>query len=157
MSAAAVSEKKDFESLSEKLKDISSLSGISGLLGWDEMVMLPPGAAGARAAQKAALASVLHEKSTDPSIGELLRQLESDSSLDDYQRATVREAAREYRKAIAIPDALVRREAELESRAYATWVTARQKNDWPSFAAVLKEWVEARKERAQLIDPTKPP
>ena len=157
---ANLSVEEAYDSLAKILKDISSLSGISGLLGWDEMVMLPEGSADARGAQKSALASVLHEKSTDPRIGELLARLQEEEAsnlLDKYQKATVREAAREYKKAIAIPDALVRREAELETRAYATWVKARQENDWNKFAGVLKEWVDIRKERARLIDPTKPP
>jgi Zn-dependent M32 family carboxypeptidase len=48
-------------------------------------------------------------------------------------------------------------EAELESRGYATWVKARAAKDWSMFAPVLKEWVAARKERAALIDSSKPP
>jgi hypothetical protein len=109
--APAVGGLQDYDALAAKLKDISALSGISGLLGWDEMTMLPPGAADARAAQKGALASVIHSKSTDASIGELLERLQTAdlNGLNAYQRATIREAAREYRKASAIPDSLVRK------------------------------------------------
>jgi len=51
----------------------------------------------------------------------------------------------------------VRREAELESRGYHSWVQARKEKDWSLFAPVLKEWVTARRERAALIDPSLPP
>jgi Zn-dependent M32 family carboxypeptidase len=37
-------------------QEMSNLAGISGLLGWDELVMMPAGAAASRAAQKATLA-----------------------------------------------------------------------------------------------------
>ncbi len=101
---------QSYEKACEKLKEVSALGGISGLLGWDEvskccclqvaggggqiackhprstsqsralsvtslllvaplpgvpgaqMVMMPSGAAGARGAQKAALAGVLYDK-----------------------------------------------------------------------------------------------
>ena len=149
----------EFDTLAKKLKDISALSGIGGLIGWDEMVMLPSSAAGARAAQKAALAGVIHEKQVDPSLGNIINSLKNAdlSSLNEYQRATVREAARDYKKATAVTEELVRREAELESRGYATWVKARQEKDFSKFAPVLQEWVNARKERAALVDQSLPP
>lgn len=157
--AAAPAVTTDFDALAKKLKDISALGGISGLLGWDEMVQLPPGAGDARANQKAALAGVIHEKQVDPALGDLITRLKTAdlSPLNEYQRATVREAARDYKKATAVTEELVRREAELESRGYATWVKARQEKDFSKFAPVLNEWVDARKERAALVDPNLPP
>lgn len=157
--AASISVEEEFQTLSKKLKDISALSGVSGLLGWDEMVMMPPGAADSRAAQKAALAAVLHEKSTEAELGRILGNLNAAnlSALDEYQRAAIREAAREYKKASSVTEDLVRREAELESRGYASWVKARQDKDFSAFAPVLKEWVAARRERAALVDADKPP
>jgi hypothetical protein len=50
------------EELCKELREIEALQGIQGLLGWDEQTMMPPGAAPARGAQKAALAGTLHEK-----------------------------------------------------------------------------------------------
>mmetsp|Transcript_85698 Transcript_85698/g.227708 ORF Transcript_85698/g.227708 Transcript_85698/m.227708 type:complete len:474 (-) Transcript_85698:95-1516(-) len=121
--------------------------------------MMPSGAVASRSAQKGALASVIHGKQTDSTLGDVLARLQTgdQSSLDDYQRATVREAARDYRKATAVTEDLVRREAELESRGYQTWVQAREKKDWSIFAPVLKEWVAARRERAELVDPSQAP
>lgn len=158
-STVATETRKDFEDLAGRLKDISALGGVAGLLGWDEMTIMPQGAAASRAKQKAALAGVIHSKSTDPVIGSLLERLEqSDSStLDAYEKASVREAARDYKKAIAVTEELVRREAELESRGYQTWVKARQEKKWELFAPVLKEWISARRERADLVDSSKPP
>jgi carboxypeptidase Taq len=149
---------KTYETLCRKLKDVSSLSGISGLLGWDEMVQLPSGAAECRAAQKSALAAVIHERSVDPELGNLLEQLQGTdlSSLGEFERATIREAAREYKKNVSVTEDLVRREAALESQGYLTWVEARKKNDFSLFAPVLKEWVELKKERAAMVDSSRP-
>ncbi|CAK0875306.1 unnamed protein product, partial [Prorocentrum cordatum] len=77
-------------------------------------------------------------------------------ALDEYRQATVREAARAYRKATCIPDDLVRREADLSSRAYQGWVQARQEKRWELFSPLLREWVELRRQRAALIDPSRP-
>eukprot|EP00887_Chlorella_sp_A99_P004883 scaffold4.g4883.t1 len=146
----------------QKLKETSALEGISGLLNWDEMVTMPEGAAEARAAQKSALAGILHERHTDPAIGGLLAKLQAGggdalkvAGFDAYQQAVVREAARGYRKATAITKELAQAEAELESWGYLTWVKARQDNDFAAFAPVLKEWVGLRRQRAASIDPAK--
>jgi hypothetical protein len=50
--------------------------------------MLPEGAAASRAAQKSALAGVLHERSTEKELGELLAKLQAanlDGQLDEWQ------------------------------------------------------------------------
>ena len=146
---------QDFEALCVRLKESSAVAGISGLIGWDEMVQMPEGAAKARAAQKAALAGVLHEKATAGDLGALLARLQgvdlAAAGLDAYQQATVREAARDYRKATAITKELASREAELESRGYQGWVKARQDDDWAAFAPLLQEWVDLRREKAALV------
>ena len=49
----------------------------SGLIGWDEMTMMPEGAAESRATQKAALAGVIHEKATEAELGEVLARLQA--------------------------------------------------------------------------------
>ncbi|KAI7846262.1 hypothetical protein COHA_000242 [Chlorella ohadii] len=158
--AAATAVKQDYEALCKKLKEVSALSGISGLLGWDEMVFLPSNAVNSRAAQKSALAGVLHEKQTEAEIGQLLQRLQAANlaaeGLNEYEQATVREAARDYRKLTAVPKELAQREAELESRGYQAWVKARQDSDFSQFAPVLQEWVDLRREKARLVDPSRP-
>ncbi|GBF90989.1 hypothetical protein Rsub_03844 [Raphidocelis subcapitata] len=140
-----------YEKLCGKLRELNALEGISGLLGWDEMVMMPPGAAEARGAQKSALSGVLHDKRTDPEMGALLEGLKA-SRLTPVQSAVVRDTAKAYKKATALPKALVQRIAKLETDAYVAWVEARKESDFSKFAPFLKEWVEVRRESARLID-----
>ncbi|PSC70957.1 Carboxypeptidase Taq [Micractinium conductrix] len=157
---AATEVKADYEALCKKLKEVSALGGISGLLGWDELTMMPPGSADARAAQKAALAGVLHEKQTDAELGELLRRLQAANleaaELGPYERATVREAARDYKKVTAVTKEMAQREAELESEGYQAWVKARQESNFAAFAPVLQEWLALRRQKAALVDASRP-
>lgn len=53
---------QDYQNLCDKLREISTLGGISGLLQWDEAVMMPAGAAESRGRQKSVLAGVVYEK-----------------------------------------------------------------------------------------------
>jgi Zn-dependent M32 family carboxypeptidase len=77
-----------YADLTARLTELSALSSVESLLGWDEMVMLPPGDAAAelRGAQKAAMAGVVHGKATAPELGAALAALQV--------RGTRRERAR---------------------------------------------------------------
>ncbi|GLC44578.1 hypothetical protein PLESTM_001617300 [Pleodorina starrii] len=156
--AAPTEPAQAYDALCERLKEISSLNGIAGLLDWDEMVMMPPGAAGSRASQKAALAGVLYDKETDPQLGALLEALKAapGETLNEVQAAVVRDAAREYVKKTALPKELAQRVARLKSEAYAAWVKAKTESDFSVFAPFLQQWIDVSKEKAKLIDPTKP-
>lgn len=63
----------------------SSLAACSGLVGWDEMTMMPEGAAESRAKMKSALAGVIHEKSCDAALGEVLAKLQA-ANLDQLNQ-----------------------------------------------------------------------
>lgn len=54
--------RQDYDKLCDKLREISTLGGIGGLLQWDEAVMMPAGAAESRGKQKSVLAGVVYEK-----------------------------------------------------------------------------------------------
>ena len=57
-----------YESLMTKQKEIETIGQISGLLGWDQEVMMPPKAAPLRAEQLAWLSKTRHKLMIDPEI-----------------------------------------------------------------------------------------
>jgi carboxypeptidase Taq len=122
--------------------------------------MMSPGSAPSRASQKSALAGILHEKKTNPHLGTLITALatnkEALASLpSDYDRANVRIAKRDWDLQTRKTKAMASREAELEAKGYNTWVSAREKNDFPAFAPVLEEIVQMKKEVAAATHPGK--
>lgn len=145
-----------YDDAAKKLREINALEGISGLLGWDEMVMLPGGSSGSRGDQKAALAGVLYDKKTDAALGKALTELKSASGLTEVQAAVVRDAHKDYIRTSSIPKELAQRMAALESTAYEAWVDARKSADFSKFAPALQEWVECNRQRAAHIDPNAP-
>ncbi|HEY1108793.1 MAG TPA: carboxypeptidase M32, partial [Opitutaceae bacterium] len=58
------------------VKRAHTLGTVGEVLGWDEQVNLPPGAAEQRAAQHAALAEATHAAASEPRIGATLATLE---------------------------------------------------------------------------------
>jgi carboxypeptidase Taq len=80
MSTAATSPL--YTELVTKIREVTTLEGIGGLLGWDEMVMLPSGSSSIRGDQKSVLAGIIYDKKTDARLGRLLTELkEADVNL----------------------------------------------------------------------------
>ncbi|TFJ85426.1 hypothetical protein NSK_003299 [Nannochloropsis salina CCMP1776] len=147
-----------YEELAKNLREIDALEGISGLLGWDEQTMLPSGSAPARAFHKAALAGVLHEKKTNPSLDVLLPVLASPNVLEllpsPEARANVRLAHKEWELQKKKSKEMTAREAALEGRGYAAWVSAREKDEFHhGFLPVLQDIVALKKEVATATRP----
>ena len=128
------------------------LGTVAELLGWDEQVNLPPGAAEQRAAQQASLAAAQHVAASDSRIGNLLGMLEAQQiELSDDQRAIVTNARRDFDRATKLPPDFVREKAAQGSRGYHAWARARAADDFGSYAAVLEKNLEfARREAAYL-------
>ena len=55
---------------------------------------------------------------TSAELGQLLKKLQGQEQLDEYQAAVVREGLREHIKLTAVPKELEKRRSELESEGY---------------------------------------
>jgi len=144
-----------YSDLVEKLEEISRLGGVMSTLHWDQEVTMPSGAAESRAKQISALAGVIHERSTDPKLGEYLDALsrENPSAFNEFEACNIREAQREYDKETKVSKKLVQEMAELGSRGHFIWIKARQENKFRDFAPTLKRFVELKKEWAACVFP----
>ncbi|MBP7142245.1 MAG: carboxypeptidase M32 [Opitutaceae bacterium] len=132
-----------YPQLIEKLKRSHLLATVSGLLGWDEQVNLPPDSSDQRAEQMSLLAEIGHSLAADPEIGGLLKELEnSQATLGADQKTVVRLARRDYDRVTRLPATFVAERARLNSNAYHAWAQARANNDFPGFAPFLERHLE---------------
>ena len=148
-----------FKELTKALEEITHLNHASAVLSYDRQVFMPTTerTSTARGKQLAVLATIAHEKSVDPRIGELLAASAKDleacdkeiEDLDDAKRILELESA-DYQKRTCLSKELAARKAELEASAYSAWVKARQENDFASFAPALGDCFDLAKEIATL-------
>ena len=146
----------DYKIVASKLKEITQLEAIGGLLGWDEMTMLPEGSSASRGAQKEALAGVIHEKKTSEELGALLKSLydAGDSAeLSDVAKANVRDSWMSYSRNLALPKEFVKEIAALETQGYGSWLKARTENNFSIFQPDLQKWIDISIQRAKYLDP----
>jgi len=145
-----------YEELLDQYERLTYVGGASGVLSWDQQVMMPEGGAPARSKQLSALSAIHHELLTDDDVGEWLDELE-DADLTGEQAAVVREIRRQYERADAVPVELVEEISETSSEALQVWEDARAEDDFSKFAPYLEDLVELKREYAEHIDPDADP
>ncbi len=75
--------KENYDELLRRFREISVISQIAMLTGWDTEVMMPKGGIEQRGNQQAFLAKLIHGKMTDPEIGKLLQEIKNDTNYEN--------------------------------------------------------------------------
>ncbi len=151
---------KLYKRLMEKTYEIVTLGEVLGLIGWDFEVMMPPKGAGQRGKQMAYLQGLIHEKFTDPKIGQLLKEIKEHKEYDkltDLQKRNIYLLQRDYDRQTKVPTDLVKEIAELQAKSAVIWKEAREKSDFALFKPSLEKIIELQEKRVKYIDPSKPP
>ncbi len=141
-----------FDQLTQHVRKTKMLGSINELLEWDQQTMMPPTGAAYRSEQAKWLAGEIHQRETDPRIGEWLQLLQTSdlaTEPDSDTGSTIRELFHQYEKKRKLPLDLVQHQAMLHSRGQQIWIKARQENDYASFAPTLKEIFQLKREEAQ--------
>lgn len=142
-----------YDELCRLSREAATLGSVTSLLGWDQETYMPPSAAAHRADQQALLAALIHERRTNPRMGELIAQCEADRSLtgdsDSPSAASVREFRRDYDLATKLPKELVSELARVGSQTQEVWKEARAKSDFAMFRPWLEKMVNLTKRKAE--------
>jgi carboxypeptidase Taq len=135
----------NLQELKGRLLEIYDLNMANALLRWDQTTYMPAGGAEARGRQMAVLGRIAHEKQTDPALGRLLEGLERElrgQPPDSDEAALVREARRDFERAVRIPGAFVSEFSTHTAASYQAWTTARPANDFARIRPVLEKTLE---------------
>ncbi|MCL9818217.1 carboxypeptidase M32 [Natronocalculus amylovorans] len=157
MAASNTSEAAEtYDQLLTHYEDIVHLEQIDNVLFWDQQVMMPADGTPARSGQRSTISSLKHDLLTSDELGGLLAQL-ADASLTDEEQAVVREIDRQYARETQVPGSLQRELSQAISDSTPVWQTARENDDFESFAPMLEHIVEIRQQQAAEIDPDAEP
>lgn len=145
--------KKQFEELQSLLERAMALQTSMVLFEWDDETLAPKGAAEHTARVIGSLSEQYQEILASMRFKELLdvclkAEKENAGVFDKVQSAILREAAEEQERLSCIPPEEYRAYAELTACATGIWTRAREKNDFASFAPVLKEIISYQKKFA---------
>jgi len=154
MRAAMSSPHATYDNLCHFVHETALLQSIEALLGWDERCLLPPAAADYRAEQMTLLSGLIHRRQTDRRVGDWLAELvDSPLAADPTSETgtTIRQLKRQYDKKTKLPQSLVEELTRTSVLGQQVWQTARQHDDFASFAPLLQKTIELKREQAQAI------
>ncbi|HSI40136.1 MAG TPA: carboxypeptidase M32 [Xanthobacteraceae bacterium] len=135
-----------YAALSSHFGRIAAMSNAIGILQWDSDAMMPKGAAGTRSESMALLRVLRHDMAIAPQIGDWLAEAEQDDGLDAWQRANLREMAREWTVQTALPADLVEASSKAISVCEMAWRQARAESDFASLLPSLAEVLRLQRE-----------
>ena len=107
-----------YDALTKELREVARLEEVSGILSYDEQCFMSEGSAASRAAQKEALAGVIHEKRTSARMAEVIDAARSLTLDDARENANVRDAIEGFDVESRKSKDLAEREARLESECF---------------------------------------
>jgi carboxypeptidase Taq len=123
---------------------------LQAIAGWDRAAMMPPKGSEARAEALAEMDGLLHRLHTEPRLPGLLDAADGET-LDDLQRANLREMRREWKRANAVPESLVEALSLASSRCEHAWQSQRPAGDWPGFLVNLREVLRLAREESKYL------
>lgn len=147
---------EEIEKLKEKSREISNLGNISGLLGWDQEVMMPKKGITARKQQKKVLSGIKHDKITSNEIAESLNNINQEA-LNDEENAIYREIKWSHDRSSKVSRELNQKISEKSSETVKVWQEAREEDKFEKVKPHLEELLELKREYARQIDPEREP
>ncbi|RIH89104.1 Thermostable carboxypeptidase 1 [Calidithermus roseus] len=143
-----------YEWLEGHSKESAYLGAFGALANWDQATYTPRKGHPHRAMMQGTLAKLLHQRATDPRIGEMLAVVEGSELVADptsVEAVNVREWRRSFEQQTKIPERLAVELAQATAEGQAVWEEARPKNDWEGFKPVLKRIFALTREVADAL------
>lgn len=129
-------------------RQTEALSSVAERLGWDQETVMPRGATEQRAEEMAAMEEVLHERRTDPRIGEWLAAAEPQT---DVETRILELIARDFSRSSRIPARLAAELARVTSLAQGIWAEARANEAPGDFLPTLDQVLMLKREQAAAL------
>ena len=129
-------------------RQTEALSSVAERLGWDQETVMPRGATEQRAEEIGAMEEVLHERRTDPRIGEWLSVAEPEN---EVEARILQLIDRDYTRTNRIPARLAAELARVTSRAQGIWAEARANDAPQDFLPTLDQVLMLKREEAAAL------
>ncbi|MEM6884270.1 MAG: carboxypeptidase M32 [Verrucomicrobiota bacterium] len=146
-----------YKKLSERSEEVSLITATSGLLQWDQEILLPKQGIDFRADQLAWLGGKAHRLWTENEVGEWIDGTAEEVDAGSLEAANVERWKYDYERARKIPADLVEKSARAEAKGHESWKEARSKSDFSLFTESLADLVEISKQKAELWGYTEVP
>ena len=121
---------------------------------WDAEIVMPRNGVKHRGDQMALLAGLVHDRGTNPRIGELLAECEGSSLVADpesVEAVNVRELRRDFDRETKLPRELVEELSRVSAHSHPAWAEARDKDEFKLFEPWLEKTFALAREKADAM------
>jgi carboxypeptidase Taq len=135
-------------------KELSTYSGISALLGWDQMTYMPKLGINARSNQISLMSRVTHEKIISDDFWKHIKQLyEPDvfNKLKTKDQMVINRLYKDVNKSRKIPSNFIEKLSKTTTMSYKAWEESRKKNSFKIFSPHLEKIINLKKEYCDII------
>ena len=140
---------RGYLALEDAFNQASVFREIESILHWDAATHMPLAAAQARGEQLATIKILAHDILTRPALSTDLAEAQSDTDLEDWQRANLREMERLVTHATAVPGDLVAALAKASSACEAVWRSARKDDGFKAVLPCFSTLIDLTRQAAQ--------
>lgn len=144
-------ERKAYERLLEKDREITLVGHIAAVLGYDFETVMSRKGGEERASQMSYLSSMVHDMATGREISEALEDLCGVSDASDEQKALIDYWKKESEKERLVPARLVSDLSQASNACQNQWFESRKSGDFDALCPYLERLVDLTRERAGLI------
>lgn len=136
------------DALHQQFHRISQIDHALIFLGWDQLVIMPPGGSTPRSLAIAELTTMRHELLSSDRLGELLAKAQ-DLEIDPLQKRSLAEMMRVQLQATCVPTDLVKAKSLAGSICEHGWRAQHRENNWKDFLHNFREVVNLSRQEAQ--------
>lgn len=147
--------KESLDFIYKQQKELSVMSGIGALIGWDQMTYMPKMGAAEKSEQSALLSRISHDKVISDEFWTHIEKLNKESiyeNLSEKDKHVSKRLYKDVEKARKIPSDFVEKMSKTATIAYQSWEKAREKNDFKIFSPDLEKIVNLEKEYCNFFE-----
>lgn len=139
---------KSYQQLEDIFKKAHHIDNASSILSWDAAVMMPEGSACLRGDVQATLAQLSYEAIANDQVGDMIAEAENHSSLNEWQRANLREMKRTYTSLKCVPIDLTKKIIQQSTNLEMLWRQARKESNYTLVLPQFKDLIRLTSEMA---------
>ncbi|MDR2833454.1 MAG: carboxypeptidase M32 [Streptococcaceae bacterium] len=129
------------------VKEIQLLQATLALTGWDQQTLMPQTASDFRSEQETFLSQLVFERMTGTEMTQLLSEFKkAPQELSDLGKMTFGKVLEEYEKTSVLPAKDYENYNRAVSKAYVSWMKAREQKDFTGFKDSLSEIIEFQRQ-----------
>lgn len=143
-----------YNELLEKVRALMILGTAEGVIHWDMETMMPPAAVEQRSLQLELLSRIGHQMSTNPQIGKLLKEIQSNpnyEALGQIEKRNVYLINKSYIEQTSLPEKLVADLAKQETITVNAWKKAKAQKSFNQLKSEFQKLLDLNKQAADLL------